>query len=148
MEDSSKSDPRPERPGGLTFDRGASRRRQVLVGLWSLAMLAALLGVGAIGYRKHLIDMLRLPLLSQVDDPAAVQFRYERLVSDWTANGSILCGQVDVPGTVGAAHGFRNFVALPDRAKIDSQFVPNAGTRQETENCPYKATARWWHLRW
>ncbi len=148
MEDLKKNHPARERAGELSFDRDGSRRRQVLVGLWSLAMLVSLLGVGAIGYRKHLIDQLRIPLLAQIDDPGAAQFRHERLVSDWTLAGSILCGQVDVPDRSGGSHGFRNFVALTDRAKVDSRFVPSAGTRQETENCPYKETTRWWHLRW
>jgi hypothetical protein len=148
MEDPMTNYPTQDRAGELSFDRGGSRRRTILVWLWSLAMLAALLGVAAIGYRKHLIDQLRLPLLAQISDPGAAQFRNERLVSDWTLGGSILCGQVDTSNRLGGSHGFRNFVALTDRAKVDTRFIPNAGTRQQTENCPYKDTARWWHLRW
>lgn len=99
------------------------------------------------GYREHLIGKLRQQVLAELNDPLSAQFRNERFFSDWTADGSAMCGEVNAKNRMGGYVGFRTFTALPGYVKIDSESSMATLKELKLPACSFENIAPWWHLR-
>lgn len=80
----------------------------------SLVVLAVLgvIVVGVFGWRAHIINELRKPVLERLNDPDSAQFRNEWLLfgwSEWTVKGNILCGEVNAKNQMGGYAGYVKF---------------------------------------
>lgn len=112
--------------------------------------LAVALAAGVYGYRAYLISELRKPLLAQLFDPDSAQFRNEVLYSNWTTDGSAMCGEVNAKNQAGGYVGFQPFqVVAGGGAEIESNEVLSKYRHLiGRQKCPFEEDARWWDIRW
>lgn len=80
----------------------------------TIALLAGLLAAVPLAYREYLVRTLQAPLRAAVVDPESVRFRNVRMVSDWTVEGTVMCGELNARNRFGGYEGFIKFVVLGD----------------------------------
>ena len=100
------------------------------------------------GWRAYLIQELRKPVLAQLSDPEAAQFKDERLFGDWTLQGGALCGSVNAKNRLGGYVGFRAFKAFPGLAEVETEFSESFKRDAGLSLCGFERVAPWWHMRW
>lgn len=111
----------------------------------AVVVIAVLAAVALFGYRAHLIDELRKPVLAQLNDPDSAQFRNERAIGDWTLDGTVLCGEVNTKNRMGGYVGYTPYEAGKSSASIirAGSIVPACDFEKELLD-----SAKWWWLRW
>lgn len=100
------------------------------------------------GWRAYLIQELKKPVLAELSDPVSAQFKDERLFSNWTLQGSALCGSVNAKNKFGGYIGFRAFRAFPGLAEIETEFSESFKRSSGLSVCGFDGVAPWWHIRW
>lgn len=83
----------------------------------AVVALVALVAAGSFGYRMHLVNELRKPVLALMNDPDSAQFRGERL-RGWTVADGLLCGEVNAKNRMGGYVGYRPFSAYGGFATV------------------------------
>lgn len=120
--------------------------RKISLTLGALAIAAFILA----GYRVHLVHELRKPLLVELGQPRAVQFRNEIYLGNWSVSGGTLCGEVALPGAKGSGGGYQWF------SVAHGVFVENESLRKQfneagIKRCNFEgrpAGTPWWWLHW
>lgn len=86
--------------------------------LVALAVLGVIV-VGVFGWRAHIINELRKPVLERLNDPDSAQFRNEWLLfgwSSWSPDANVLCGEVNAKNRMG---GYTGYVKFSSNSGID-----------------------------
>ena len=80
-----------------------------------ILILAAVLAIAApTAYRRHLIADLKQQVAYMAVDPDSVRFRNLRILSDWSPQGSMLCGEMNARNRAGGYEGHQKFVVMAD----------------------------------
>lgn len=93
------------------------------------------------GYRAHIIGQMQQSLRHPLYDPDSAQFRNLRLRSGWTANGALLCGEMNARNRLGGYSGFEKFAATsPWSHFINNDEVVSGACDHLDDPVP------WWYL--
>lgn len=117
--------------------------KRVLIGV--VATLC-LLVAAAVAYRHFaLVVPLREQATAKLHDPDSASFRNERLSSDWTLKGSLLCGEVNAKNLMGAYAGYRWFESDGDGyANIESDVLREILDKRGERRCASTPHPWWW----
>lgn len=123
-------------------------KKTVVIGGVALAVVFA----GVAGYRQYIVSKLEEVVLAKLNDPDSAKIRNIRLFSDWTVDGSAMCGEVNAKNRMGGYVGYRRFNVLGSfyariEDDLDLRLASQHKDLPDIYECKYGKSAPWWHLR-
>lgn len=104
------------------------------------------------GYRYYLVKELRGVVISEFKDSSSVEFKNERVFSDWTLKNSSMCGEFYLKDGSENNKNIYKFVATPSYAYTEVSGVGKWA--RDTTKCDdeypesERLYNRWWHIKW
>ncbi|WP_156507147.1 hypothetical protein [Comamonas thiooxydans] len=80
---------------------------------WRSTLVAIVILIAAFfGFRWHLIEELRKPVLAHLNDPDSAKFRNEFVKGSWRVESSTLCGEINARNAMGGYVGYKKFYSV------------------------------------
>lgn len=113
-------------------------------------VVLVVIGVAAaFAWRWRMIADLREPILAEMNDPDAAQFRNERIISPWDSSDAMYCGEVNGKNRMGGYVGYEGFVVVSPNERHKAPVVMTDIDGAAGRVCAsYLADAAWWWIRW